>query len=269
MKKIINWFHRVRSRFWNEKRSGNGMRRRFSRRALFGLLRGYVSFLLGRVKYEGDYRCLIVGPNVDFDMWSGGAIVMVGKNDVKNIVDPANILYPTASSVGVYPQYDHMNVPMSHPTRLRIKNRARLILEPNTCILAGCYLAVAHDKELRVGSESYIAHGVVINTSCGLTIGRNVMIGHESTIMDYDGHPIYTLDSDLFEGNSYGGKALPIRIEDNVWIGFKTTILKGVTIGSGSIIGANSCVTRDVPKNSIVIGNPARVIKENIVWKRY
>ena len=84
-----------------------------------------------------------------------------------------------------------MNPPMAHPTRLRIRNHAKLILEPNTVILTGGYLAIWPGQELRLGADTYLAHGVSINTRCGLRIGSNVMIGHETTIMDYDGHPVF------------------------------------------------------------------------------
>ena len=53
----------------------------------------------------------------------------------------------------------------------------------------------------------------------------------------------------------------PVFIEDNCWIGQNAAILKGVTIGQGSIVGANSVVTHDVPSHSVVAGNPARIIK--------
>lgn len=224
---------------------------------------------MGRVKYEGDYRPLILGSNIDFDMWSGSAIVLVGENDESKIVDPANENFPTASQIGTSPHFNHMNPSMAHPTRLRIKNGAKLILEPNTQILLGSYIAIAPNKELRIGAEARISHGVCINTWCGLSIGKNVIIGHQATIMDYDGHPIFFNNENNIQGDTYGGKSKPIIIEDNVWIGMKATILKGVKIGKGAIIGAHACVTTDIPSNSIAVGNPAKVVKENVVWKRY
>ena len=53
-----------------------------------------------------------------------------------------------------------------------------------------------------------------------------------------------------------------MTIEDDVWIGANSTILKGVKIGKGSVIGAGTIVTRNVPPNVVVVGNPARIIKE-------
>lgn len=54
----------------------------------------------------------------------------------------------------------------------------------------------------------------------------------------------------------------PVKIGDNVWIGEKSTILKGVTIGNGSIVACNSVVTHDVEENTVVAGNPARLVKK-------
>ena len=61
-------------------------------------------------------------------------------------------------------------------------------------------------------------------------------------------------------------KSKPIVIEDNVWIGVNVLILKGVTIGHGSVIAAGSIVTRDIPCNCLAAGIPAKVIREKISW---
>jgi acetyltransferase-like isoleucine patch superfamily enzyme len=66
---------------------------------------------------------------------------------------------------------------------------------------------------------------------------------------------------DRFE-TDHDGMARPVRIGDNVWIGFDAVILPGVTIGQGSIVGARSVVAEDVPPFTVAAGNPARVIKQ-------
>jgi acetyltransferase-like isoleucine patch superfamily enzyme len=270
MKKLFNTLRRFRSFIWSKSRVSQYFQLRYRYRTYAGLLRGYWSSLCGRVLYSGSYRRLVLGPNIDFDMWADSAIEVYGVGN-HQVSDPANKIFPTAISIGTYPHYEHINISMAHPTRLRIRNNAKLSMEPYTCILIGCYIAIAPHKNIHIGADTYIAHGVVMNIRNGLTIGRNVMIGHESTIMDYDGHPVFYSQAEYnqYQGELYGGKSDPILIEDNVWIGFRTTILKGVTIGSGSIVGANSCVVSDVPPNSIVAGNPARLIKENIIWSKY
>lgn len=62
-------------------------------------------------------------------------------------------------------------------------------------------------------------------------------------------------------------KSKPIKIGNHVWIGLRAIILKGVTIGNDSIIGAGAVVTKDVPPNCLVVGTPAKIIRRNINWK--
>jgi acetyltransferase-like isoleucine patch superfamily enzyme len=91
-----------------------------------------------------------------------------------------------------------------------------------------------------------------------ITIGNNVLIGSGVLITDSDAHPIHP------ELRQYGQyiKSKPIVIEDDVFVGARSIILKGVTIGAGSVIGAGSIVVKDIPPMSIASGNPAKVISE-------
>ena len=66
---------------------------------------------------------------------------------------------------------------------------------------------------------------------------------------------------------SYELETLQVKIGNHVWIGTRAIIMKGVTIGDGAIIGAGAIVTKDVPSNSVVVGFPAKVIRENIEWR--
>lgn len=98
--------------------------------------------------------------------------------------------------------------------------------------------------------------GSSIAVSEHIEIGNYVLIGSGCLITDSDAHPVDP------EGRRSGGKTKtkPIVIEDDVFIGARSIILKGVRISRGSVIGAGSVVTKDVLEYSIVAGNPARVI---------
>ena len=91
-----------------------------------------------------------------------------------------------------------------------------------------------------------------------VTIGDNVKIGGCVLITDTDAHPLDYLSRRT--GNE-GTKSAPVVIEDDVWIGAHTVILKGVTIGARSVIGAGSVVTKSIPADCVAAGNPCKVIK--------
>ena len=100
--------------------------------------------------------------------------------------------------------------------------------------------------------------GSTISASQSIVIGNNVLIGSGCVICDSDAHPIHPKD----RNDSKKTKSIPIKIEDGVFIGARCLILKGVTIGKGSVIGAGSVVTQDVMPMSIYAGNPAKFIKK-------
>ena len=91
-----------------------------------------------------------------------------------------------------------------------------------------------------------------------LTIGNNVKIGACVLLIDTDTHPI---DYEVRRTSNEGTKSAPIVIEDDVWIGAHSIVLKGVTIGARSIIGAGSVVTKDIPSDCVAAGNPCNVIR--------
>ena len=91
-----------------------------------------------------------------------------------------------------------------------------------------------------------------------VSIGNNVKIGACVLITDTDAHP---LDYLARRTSNEGTKSTPIEIEDDVWVGAHSIILKGVTIGARSIIGAGSVVTKSIPADCVAAGNPCKVIK--------
>nr|WP_010676905.1 acyltransferase [Bacillus timonensis] len=110
---------------------------------------------------------------------------------------------------------------------------------------------------VNIGSRSHLSNDITIITADSVVIGEDCLIGDRVTMFDHDGHEI----SPTSRRSSFG-KCAPIRIGNNVWVGSNVTILKGVNIGDNAIIAANSVITRDVMKNTIVAGNPGRLIKE-------
>ena len=104
----------------------------------------------------------------------------------------------------------------------------------------------------------FINEKVTITCASHIHIGKNAHIAREASIRDYDGHYIDIPDYRT---------AKPVNIGDNVWIGYRALIMKGVNIGEGSIVAANYVVTKDVPPHCIVAGNPAKIIKENVNWR--
>lgn len=115
------------------------------------------------------------------------------------------------------------------------------------------------DAELIIGDDFGMTGGSVVVDE-KITIGNRVWVGANTIITDTDFHPI---DPDVRRVRPLDARTAPITIQDDVFIGMNCLILKGVTIGARSVVGAGSVVTRDVPPGAIVAGNPAFVIRTN------
>lgn len=110
------------------------------------------------------------------------------------------------------------------------------------------------NSRIIIGEKTSIMNGCELISRSLIEIGSHCLIGSQVKIFDADFHGIHP------EKRSESGISQQVTIEDNVWIGINSIILKGVTIGRNSVIGAGSVVTRNIPKNSIAAGNPAKVI---------
>ena len=116
-------------------------------------------------------------------------------------------------------------------------------------------LHVSYGSHVHVGSSFYANFNLVLVDDADIHIGDRVMIAPNVTISTA-GHP--TVPEERVGGWQF---SLPVRIEDDVWIGSNVVILPGVTIGSGSVIGAGSVVTHDVPPRVVAVGVPCRVLR--------
>lgn len=185
------------------------------------------------------------------------------------------------------------------PSTLRIKlypHINRLILKANGAVfgknlqIPGKVSWLIEGSKLNIGDNFYLSSGngvnpiasnlqadVYVEPGAALTIGNNVGMSstrlwiHESVrignnvkiggcvlITDTDAHP---MDYVVRRSSNEGTKSAPVVIEDDVWVGAHCIILKGVTIGARSVIGAGSVVTKSIPADCVAAGNPCRVIK--------
>ena len=140
----------------------------------------------------------------------------------------------------------------------------KLIFEEESEMHDTTIIVRGNDLLFYIGKNSRMGGGriVIMGQSNKITIGINCMLSDQLQLWSTDSHPIYDADMKVLNPSS------PIIINDGVWIGSCATILKGVTIGEGAIVGMNSVVTRDVPSHSICVGNPAKTVRSNVTWQR-
>ena len=116
-------------------------------------------------------------------------------------------------------------------------------------------LRVDYGHNITIGDGSWVNFGLTALDVAPIVIGQDVLIGPNCSL--------YTAIHPTEPGprRAKWESAAPITLEDNVWLGGSVVVCPGVTIGENSIIGAGAVVTRDIPANSIAVGNPARVIR--------
>ena len=139
----------------------------------------------------------------------------------------------------------------------------------NNCHIRGHLLVMKHGGDIEIGNYCFVGPQTNIWSAESIKIGDRVLISHNVNIHDNIAHPLDSTErhEDFVHIRTIGFQekvnipSKAIIIEDDVWIGFNATILKGVTIGAGAIIGANTIITKDVPSYAVVVGNPPRIIK--------
>ncbi|RZK18867.1 MAG: acyltransferase, partial [Flavobacterium sp.] len=151
-----------------------------------------------------------------------------------------------------------------------LNDKSRIKIGEN-CLIYGDILIYGHGGNVEIGDLVFIGENSRVWSSLSIKVGNNVLISHNVNIHDNNSHP---LDSNLrrvqaeiiltkgLPDSSFGTKEDKIVIEDDVWIGFNSSINKGVTVGKGSIVAAGSYVFKDVPPYSVVMGNPAQIVSK-------
>jgi acetyltransferase-like isoleucine patch superfamily enzyme len=161
---------------------------------------------------------------------------------------------------------------------LKLRYRRRLQTDGICFICPGVRLEIGAQATLRIGRWAWIGHGskirvhegqvsigakTVMGQECTISAYQNVSIGRECIIadrvmlIDFD-HGVVEVERPIREQGIY---KRDVRVGHNVWIGYGACVLRGVSIGSNSIVGTNAVVTSDVPENAVVGGVPARTIR--------
>ncbi len=117
-------------------------------------------------------------------------------------------------------------------------------------------LYVDYGSHIRIGARCFVNFGLVAMDAAAVTIGNDAQIGPHVQLLTPT-HPI-----EPGPRRAKWEAAKPITIADNVWLGGGVIVLAGVTIGTNTVVGAGSVVTRDLPANVVAVGNPARIIRK-------
>lgn len=149
---------------------------------------------------------------------------------------------------------------------MRLRNAGSVQIG-NHCLIDSSWirpvqLDVGQDATLRIGSQVYFNEGVNITCNISVTIGDRCLCGPEVVILDDDGHPVdWQHRHEYWPDGPETRLGSPVSIKENVWIGSRALILKGVTVGAGSVIAAGAVVTHPVPPRTLVAGVPAKVVR--------
>lgn len=138
---------------------------------------------------------------------------------------------------------------------LRMDTGSRLICRGDWAFYYGADVILFEKATLTVGS-GFINSDCKIRCHHSITIGDNCAISHDFTVMDSNAH--------MLDGEK---RVAEVIIGNHVWIGTRVTVLPGVHIGDGAVIAAGAVVTKDVPKNCLVAGVPARLVREGVLWQ--
>lgn len=168
----------------------------------------------------------------------------------KSIVEKCGISY-----IGFYTKFKNSKL----ETRLCVDKNAKLVLGDGTIIGYGADIELFEGAELKFGGAGGSNIGLTVICADHIDIGKHTMIGRNVTIRDNNGG--HYLNRPGYRN------ARPIVIGEKAWLCEQCTIMPGVKIGAGAIVGACSLVTSHVPAHTLVTGNPAQVADENVFWK--
>ncbi len=132
----------------------------------------------------------------------------------------------------------------------RVINHGGEIIAGNCAFFPGVRLEVLRGGRIAIGDGTYLNRNVLVVAAREVRIGHDCKIAWDVVIMDTDQHSVDGVD-----------RSAPVIIEDNVWVGCRAIVLKGVRIGNDAVIGAGAIVTKDVPAGAVVAGPAAAIVR--------
>jgi acetyltransferase-like isoleucine patch superfamily enzyme len=138
-------------------------------------------------------------------------------------------------------------------SNVRMKSNCRIMITGNNC-------------RVEIGKDTTFTHYCQLEAqeeATKIIVGEDCMFSNHVLVRTNDSHYIY----DAKTGDRTNLPA-DVHIGNHVWIAAHTTVMKGVTIGDGSVIGYRSVVTKDIPTSCVAVGTPAKVVQENVEWSR-
>lgn len=164
----------------------------------------------------------------------------------------------------LFPQFDHIGVGthVKKPWNVEISganvtvgDHLHLICEKRTTTRFCVWPQEGIAGKITIGDHVLLSPGIQLIAARAITIADNCMLAGHVYISDSDWHGLY-------DRTAQPDSAAPVVLEENSWIGYGATILKGVTIGRNSVVGAGAVVSSSVPAHTVVAGNPAREVKK-------
>ena len=122
----------------------------------------------------------------------------------------------------------------------------------------------AHEGEVRIGAKSVLGQECTISSFQHVSIGRECIVADRVMLIDFD-HGVVEVERPIREQGIY---KRDVKVGHNVWIGYGACILRGATVGDNAIVGTSSVVTKDVPDNAVVAGQPAKLLRMRDAPKR-
>lgn len=147
---------------------------------------------------------------------------------------------------------------------------------PKICVGDNVYLSgkivvtagrIFPDPELRIGNRTFIGHMSSFSVAKSIEIGEDVLIAGGCWISDYSAHPVNP-EKRVAGMQTEPEDVRPVRIGNRVWLGSRSIILPGVTVGDDAVVGAAAVVTKDVPAGCICVGNPGRILPRTVYGPR-